>query len=181
MAIWGGSLGARRVNEAALGLYDLWRGRGDVAVRHICGPRDHAECARRLRALRSADDGLVYDLVAHEDHMEDVYARAAVAVCRAGAGTVAELTAVGVPAVLVPLPGAPSDHQTRNSSTLAEAGAAVLLPDAECDAKRLDGLLTSLLADAARLEAMGASSRSLGRIDAAERLADFVEENADAR
>jgi UDP-N-acetylglucosamine--N-acetylmuramyl-(pentapeptide) pyrophosphoryl-undecaprenol N-acetylglucosamine transferase len=113
--------------------------------------------------------------VPYEPHMDEVFARASVAVCRAGAGTVAELTAAGVPAVLVPLPGAPSDHQTRNARTLADAGAAVVVADAECGADALDPLLSSLLADPARLEAMGAAARALARPDAAAALADLVE------
>src|SRR5258707_11941621 len=83
--------------------------------------------------------------------MARVYERAALAVCRAGAGTIAELTAVGLPAVLVPLPGAPSDHQTRNAQTLERAGAAVMLPDDECDPVRLDAGVSELLGAADRL------------------------------
>ena len=181
VAVWGGSLGARRINDAALDLYDRWRDRGDVVVRHMSGARDHAVCEERLARLRSADDRLAYELVEYEEHMEDVYARASVAVCRSGAGTIAELTVAGVPAILVPLPGAPSDHQTRNARTLEEAGAAVLLPDDECDGRSLDDLLSALLADAEHLAEMGARARGLGRVDAAERLADLVEEQAVAR
>ena len=85
--------------------------------------------------------------------------RAALAVCRAGAGTVAELTVAGVPAVLVPLPGSPSDHQTRNAQTLERAGAAVVVPDAECDPTRLDAVVSELLAQPERLEQMGNAAR----------------------
>jgi UDP-N-acetylglucosamine--N-acetylmuramyl-(pentapeptide) pyrophosphoryl-undecaprenol N-acetylglucosamine transferase len=110
--------------------------------------------------------------------MDTLFARATLAVCRAGAGTIAELTAAGVPAVLVPLPGAPSDHQTRNARTLQDAGAAVLVPDAECDARRLDTVVSGLLAEPERLVEMGNAARALGRRDAAARLADLVEEHA---
>lgn len=181
VAVWGGSLGARRINDAALELYDLWRDRDDVVVRHVSGARDYAECSERLARLRRAGDRLGYALVEYEEHMEGVYARAAVAVCRSGAGTVAELTVAGVPAVLVPLPGAPSDHQTRNARALEVAGAAVRLPDAQCCGTRLDEILSGLLADADRRDVMEARSRSLGKVDAVERLADLVEEQAVAR
>lgn len=180
VAVFGGALGARTLNDAALGLYDRWRDRRDVAVHHVTGPRNHEECAARLATLRRPTDVLDYHLVAYEEHMDRVLAAAAVAVCRAGAGTVAELTAAGVPAVLVPLPGAPSDHQTRNARALEQAGAAVLLPDAACDAARLDAELATLVADATRLDAMAAAARSLGRPDAVARLADLVEEVAGA-
>jgi UDP-N-acetylglucosamine--N-acetylmuramyl-(pentapeptide) pyrophosphoryl-undecaprenol N-acetylglucosamine transferase len=133
-----------------------------------------------LEAARRPDDKLQYDLVPYEEHMDKLLARATLAVCRAGAGSIAELTAAGVPAVLVPLPGAPSDHQTRNARTLERAGAAVLVPDAECDAGRLDGLVSALLAAPGRLVEMGDAARALGRRDAAARVADVVEEHARA-
>jgi UDP-N-acetylglucosamine--N-acetylmuramyl-(pentapeptide) pyrophosphoryl-undecaprenol N-acetylglucosamine transferase len=78
----------------------------------------------------------------------------------------------------VPLPGAPGDHQARNADALVGAGAAVVVPDAECDAARLDAELRQLLGDPRRLEAMSANARTLGRPDAAARLADLVEEVA---
>jgi UDP-N-acetylglucosamine--N-acetylmuramyl-(pentapeptide) pyrophosphoryl-undecaprenol N-acetylglucosamine transferase len=178
VTVFGGSLGAVRINEAALGLYERWRGRGDVAVHHVAGPRNYEDCAARLAALRRPGDALRHELVGYEEHMEKLYARTTVAVCRAGAVTVAELAAAGVPSVLVPLPGAPGDHQTRNAEALSAADAAVLVPDRECDGERLDAELTALLADPARLESMAASARRLARPDAAARLADLVEEVA---
>ena len=98
--------------------------------------------ATSLDRLRRTGDALAYELVGYEPHMHRLFERAQVAVCRAGAGTVAELTAAGLPAVLVPLPGAPSDHQAQNATTLAGAGAVVVVPDAECDAARLDAIVS---------------------------------------
>jgi UDP-N-acetylglucosamine--N-acetylmuramyl-(pentapeptide) pyrophosphoryl-undecaprenol N-acetylglucosamine transferase len=181
VTVFGGSLGAGRLNDAALGLYERWRDRTDVGVHHVTGPRNHEVCAARLAASRRPSDTLDYELVGYEDHMERLYARTTLAVCRAGAITVAELAAAGVPSVLVPLPGAPGDHQTRNADALVGAGAAVVVPDAECDATRLDAELRGLLADPARLAAMSANGRTLGRPDAAARLADVVEEVARER
>jgi undecaprenyldiphospho-muramoylpentapeptide beta-N-acetylglucosaminyltransferase len=181
VAAFGGALGAATINRAVLGLYERWRDRLDVAVHHVTGPRNEAECSARLDALRRPGDALAYTLVGYEEHMPEVMARASVAVCRAGAGTVAELTAAGLPAVLVPLPGAPSDHQRRNARTLADGGAAVVVPDDECDAQRLDDVLSDLLRDPDRLEAMSRRARALARPDAAARLADLVEEVARGR
>ena len=181
VAAFGGALGARSINHAALDLYDRWRARTDLAVHHVSGPRNEEKCAARLTALRRDDDRLAYELVGYEPRMPDVYARATVAVCRAGAGTVAELAAAGLPAVLVPLPGAPSDHQSRNASTFEEAGAAVVVGDAECDGARLDAVLSDLLASPDRLADMSAAARGLARPDAAARLADLIEEAAGAR
>jgi undecaprenyldiphospho-muramoylpentapeptide beta-N-acetylglucosaminyltransferase len=181
VAVFGGSLGARTINDAALDLYDRWRARTDVSVHHVSGRRAHDDCVRRLAAARAPGDALAYELVAYEDRMERVFARASAAVCRAGAGTVAELAAAGLPAVLVPLPGAPSDHQAANARTLAAAGAAVLVDDRACTGERLDAELSLLLAEPSRLAAMGDAARSLARPDAAARLADLVEEHARGR
>jgi undecaprenyldiphospho-muramoylpentapeptide beta-N-acetylglucosaminyltransferase len=178
VAVMGGSQGAVTLNRAAVGLYERWRHRGDVAVHHVSGPTHYDDCADRLEALARPDDALAYDLVPYDHDVPATLSRAAVAVCRAGATTVAELTVVGVPSVLVPLPGAPGDHQTANAQALVDAGAARMLPDAECDAPRLDAALSDLLADTATRDAMGAAARVLGRPDAAERLADLVEEVA---
>ena len=180
LAVFGGAQGARTINRAALGCYDRWRARRDLSVHHVCGPRNLDECQASLDAQRRADDGLAYELVPYEPQMEQLLARAALAVCRAGAGTVAELTVVGVPAVLVPLPGSPSDHQARNAQTLEAAGAAVVVPDEECDPARLDRVVADLLRDPEQLEQMGKAARGLGRPDAAARVADLVEEHARA-
>jgi UDP-N-acetylglucosamine--N-acetylmuramyl-(pentapeptide) pyrophosphoryl-undecaprenol N-acetylglucosamine transferase len=178
LAVFGGAQGARTINRAALGAYDLWRDRSDLAVHHVCGPRNLEESEAALAKARHSDDTLRYDLLGYDEHMDQLVARAALAVCRSGAGTIAELTAAGLPAILVPLPGAPSDHQTRNAQTLERAGAAVLLPDAECNPKALDALVSDLLAQPAKLEAMSAAARGLARPDAAARVADLVEGHA---
>lgn len=179
LACFGGSLGSRSINDAALELYDRWRDRADVQVHHVAGPRNAAECRRRLERLRRDGDALAYDLVDYEDHMADLLATAALAVCRAGAGTVAEIAAAGTPAVLVPLPGAPADHQTRNAETLAAAGAAVVVRDDELTGARLAQVADELVADRERLDAMSHAARGLAHLDAAARLADLVEELAD--
>jgi UDP-N-acetylglucosamine--N-acetylmuramyl-(pentapeptide) pyrophosphoryl-undecaprenol N-acetylglucosamine transferase len=178
LAVFGGAQGARTINRAAIGCYERWRARRDLAVYHVCGPRNLDECATELERARRDGDALVYELFGYEEHMDGLFARATLAVCRAGAGTVAELTAAGLPAVLVPLPGAPSDHQTRNAQTLEAAGAAVMIPDSECDAVRLDETVSELLRDAQRLDAMSKMARGLGRPDAAARVADVIEEHA---
>jgi undecaprenyldiphospho-muramoylpentapeptide beta-N-acetylglucosaminyltransferase len=175
VSIVGGSLGAGRLNDAGLELYDRWRSRTDVSVRHVTGVRNLAEVTTRLDTLRRDDDKLRYELIAFEEHMDELYGRTSVAVCRAGAITVAELAAAGVPAVLVPLPGAPGDHQSRNADALEHAGAAEVVPDAECNGARLDADLTRLLTDPSSLARMSAAARGVAQPDAAARLADLVE------
>jgi UDP-N-acetylglucosamine--N-acetylmuramyl-(pentapeptide) pyrophosphoryl-undecaprenol N-acetylglucosamine transferase len=179
VAVFGGSLGARRINEATAGLYDLWRDRGEITIHHVSGPAGYDTARAVWTAARRDGDVLDYRLVPYEDKMPDLYGATTVAVCRSGATTVAELAAAGVPAVLVPLPGAPGDHQTRNAQALVDAGAAVLVPDAECAGARLAAELEPLLADPARLDAMAAAARTLARPNASDDLAALVEEAAD--
>jgi UDP-N-acetylglucosamine--N-acetylmuramyl-(pentapeptide) pyrophosphoryl-undecaprenol N-acetylglucosamine transferase len=109
--------------------------------------------------------------------MQAIYTEATLVVSRAG-GMTAELTAVGMPSVLVPLPGAPGDHQTANAEALARAGAAVIVADAALDGARLDTELAALLADPDRLATMSEAARALGRPDATARFADLVQEVA---
>jgi UDP-N-acetylglucosamine--N-acetylmuramyl-(pentapeptide) pyrophosphoryl-undecaprenol N-acetylglucosamine transferase len=180
VVVVGGSLGARTLNDAALALYDRWRARSDVSVRHVSGPRDHERCAAELAALRAETDRLDYVLVPYEDDMARDYRDATLFVCRAGAVTCAELTVTGTPAVLVPLPGAPADHQTRNAEALRDAGAARMITDPDLDGAALDAMLDELLGAPELLATMSAAARRLGHPDAASRVADLVEAAAGA-
>ena len=176
VAVFGGSLGARRINEAVTDLADRWKDRGDRSMYHIVGRRGWDE---GLRVAAGADPtGLALVRVEYQDRMDLVYSAADVVVCRAGAMTVAELAVAGVPAVLVPLPGAPSDHQTANARVLEGAGAAILLPDDRCDAVTLGTALDGLMDEAGLLSSMGGAASALGRPDAAAAGARVVEANA---
>ncbi|MEV6393305.1 UDP-N-acetylglucosamine--N-acetylmuramyl-(pentapeptide) pyrophosphoryl-undecaprenol N-acetylglucosamine transferase [Streptomyces sp. NPDC051907] len=168
----GGSLGAARLTEAAVGLAERWRERTDVHLLVKTGPAALEETRRRL--ARSP----VARAVPYLDRMDLAYAAADLVVCRAGAATVAELAVVGVPAVLVPYPHAPGDHQTHNARVLSDAGAGLLLPDAETTADRLAALVEPLLADPARLAAMSGAADPGPHAHAADLLAARVLELA---
>jgi UDP-N-acetylglucosamine--N-acetylmuramyl-(pentapeptide) pyrophosphoryl-undecaprenol N-acetylglucosamine transferase len=178
VGVFGGSLGARRINDAMLGLAELWRDRTDVAIRHVAGRRDYQRCVQEWERRARAADRLAYELVEYEDDMASLYARSDVVVTRAGAVTVAELTIAGLPAVVVPLPGAPSDHQSANAAALSAVGAAVTVADGDCTPERLARELDGLLAAPGRLRAMSDAARTLARPDAAARVADLIEEAA---
>jgi UDP-N-acetylglucosamine--N-acetylmuramyl-(pentapeptide) pyrophosphoryl-undecaprenol N-acetylglucosamine transferase len=178
VAAAGGSLGARRINQAVLGVARNWADRPGLAIRHVVGERDFETLTQS--APRTCPGGLVYQQVPFERHMELLLAAADVAVQRAGASTVSELTIAGLPAILVPLPGAPGDHQTVNANRLAAAGAAVVVPDAELDACRLAEELDHLLRDDQARAAMAAAARRLARPDAAAEVAALAEEHARA-
>jgi len=176
VAVSGGSLGARRINAAVVGLAAEWASRRCVVIYHVVGERD----ADAMAALRpdGVPGGLEYRQVRFEDRMELLYAAADVAVQRAGASTVFELAAAGVPSVLVPLPGAPGDHQSANARRLEAAGAAVVVPDADLDVGRLAGTLDALLSDRVGLEAMGRAATTIARPHAAADVAALAERYA---
>ncbi len=171
LVTFGGSLGARRVNAAVDGLAGTWAGRADRSLFQIVGRRDWDGTA----PPGDPDGSPAVVRVPYEERMATVYGAADLVVGRAGAMTVAELAAAGVPAVLVPLPGAPGDHQSANARALVAAGAAVLLPDDRCTPATLAATVDGLLDDPARLEAMGRAARALGRPDAAAAGAAVVE------
>ncbi|MFJ6613658.1 undecaprenyldiphospho-muramoylpentapeptide beta-N-acetylglucosaminyltransferase [Streptomyces sp. NPDC091289] len=167
----GGSLGAARLTAAAVGLAARWRGRGDVHLLVKTGPAALAETRRKL-----IEEGVgpVAQAVPYLDRMDLAYAVADLVVCRAGSATIAELATTGVPAVLVPYPHAPGDHQTHNARVLSDAGAAHLVPDAETTADRLAELIDPLLADPARLAVMGRAADPGNHARAADLLAETV-------
>ena len=186
VAVFGGSLGAHRINRAVFDLSDRWQDRPDRSIYHIVGRREWEERpgagtggVEGSGAPADPDPaGLALVRVPYRDGMEDVYAAADLVVCRAGAMTVAELTVAGVPSILVPLPGAPGDHQTANARVLERAGAALLLADDRCDAGALDLALDGLVSQPGLLQSMGAAARALGRPDAAAAGARVVEASA---
>ena len=174
--VTGGALGAQAINtavrEALPDLLPL------TQVLHQCGPAEANGDYPRLLAARAA---LPQDLQARHvvvervgDELPAIYAAATVVVSRAGAGTVAELATLGKPAILIPLPGAGGDEQTRNARVLADDGAAILLPQSELTPERLVAEVRSLLDDPARRVRMSERARAHGHADAAERLADAI-------
>jgi undecaprenyldiphospho-muramoylpentapeptide beta-N-acetylglucosaminyltransferase len=180
LAIVGGSQGAGRLNDVALGLYDRWRARTDVAVRHVAGPKHVDGCRARLDALRRADDVLAFELVDFERDMPGLYARSALVLCRSGATTVAEVAAVGVPAVFVPWSGAAQDQQDANARVLVEAGAALVVGDADCTVATVEPIVGPLLVDTDRRTAMAAAAHTFGRREAAAGVCALIEECAGA-
>lgn len=179
IAVFSGSLGSRHLNSVVADLSERWSGRSDLAIHHVVGRRDWGSLGPVPEGREV--EGLWYRRVQYEDRMELLLAAADVAVCRAGGTTVAELASMGLPSVLVPLPGAPRDHQTANAACLVRGGASVLVPDAELDPDRLGGTIDDLLSDDERLTAMGARAAEMARPDAAARVADLVESLAGER
>ena len=162
--IFGGSLGARRLNEAAL---DAFGSAAPGAVVHASGHRDHEELRRQLDELGSPEH---YRLLPYIAPFADALAAADLAVARAG-GSVFELAAAGLPAILVPYPHATADHQSANARFMERAGAAVVIPDSELDGPRLAREVGALLGAPQRMAAMAKAARAVARPDAADRIA----------
>ncbi len=171
VAAFGGSLGSKRINAATVELAELWKERTDVAIHHVIGRRDWNLPGRRPSSGN-------YDAVEYQNQMGLLYAAADVVVCRSGSTTVGELSAAGVPSVLVPLPGAPGDHQTANARALQAVGAAVLVPDGQCDGTKLDAVLSELVDNPERLDSMSGAAQGLAIPDAASKVAGLVEKVA---
>ncbi len=171
---FGGSLGARAVNSLMVDAAIALAGAGvAIDLVHQTGPDERAAVAARYQ-----DAGLSVDVRAFIDDMAAEYARADLVVARAGAITLAELTAVGRPAILIPYPFAADNHQERNARALADAGAALALRQADLDGAKLAAAIRSLLADRERLGRMQAAMRSLARPDAAGAIVSWLEAQA---
>jgi undecaprenyldiphospho-muramoylpentapeptide beta-N-acetylglucosaminyltransferase len=174
LLVVGGSLGAGKLNELVDGFVARNTHRSDLAVRHIVGERNWDPA----RVPLGGTDCLAYQPVRYEDRMDLAYAAADLVLARAGATTVAELAAIGVPSLLVPWPLAAEDHQTANARWLAEEGGALLVPETELTPDRLDAEIDHWQHDPEGRAAMAAAARRAGRRDAAHAIARLVETSA---
>ncbi len=169
LVVFGGSQGALRLNTvAAQAIPTLVARRADLQVLLLTGP------SHERTVLAALGDVPRVRILGFLERMELAYAIADLVVARAGATTCAELSACGVPAVLVPYPHATAHHQDANAAALERAGAAIVLADRELSPERLAGVALELLADPDRLSAMARAMRDWSRPDAAEALAREV-------
>ena len=170
LLVFGGSQGARRLNEvmrgAAEGLVDM---RANLQFLHATGERD-----REAVAAAYAGAGIRAVVLSFIEAMGAAYAAADLVICRAGATTVAELSALGKPAILVPFPYAANDHQRHNAAALVEGGGAVLVLERDLTPALLADRIRALVQDPAGLHAMAQCAAAAGRPDAADRLADLL-------
>lgn len=166
--IFGGSAGARRLNEVGVEAMALLACAGTPPrILHQTGEAELETVRDRYRR-----HGISADVRPFIDDMASAYAAADLVICRAGATTIAELTALGKPAVLVPYPYAADDHQRKNAESLVARGAAQMILDRELSAERLAESVTRLRDQPQSLAAMAQAARDLGRPDAAERVVD---------
>ena len=173
LLVIGGSQGARVLSDvvpaAIAALPDDVRGRLEVS--HQARAEDHDRVVAAY-----ADAGIAAEVQPFFADVPDRLAAAQAVISRAGASSIADITVIGRPAVLIPYAAATGDHQTANARALAENGAAVLLPESVLDAASLTRDLRGILSDPARARGMADAALSLGRPDAADRLYDLVTE-----
>ena len=175
--VFGGSRGARHLNEALVRLWPRVAVLPDVRVVHVAGVTE-APSVRRAMAQALAAPGGRYQLFEYLDDMGGAIAAADVVVSRAGATSIAEITAIGRASVLVPYPYATDDHQTLNARAVSVAGGAVVVPDAELDDTAFEAAVLSIVSDGAKRDAMAAAAATLGRPDAGRSVARVIREAA---
>ena len=176
LLIFGGSAGAHRINMAAL---DALGHMTDLApqlrIVHQTGAADFSAVSKAYQALTFEAEALPFI-----EKMDDAYARADLVLCRAGATTVAEITAFGKAAILIPYPYAIYDHQRWNAQALADKGAAEMILEGELTGAALAQRVRAYLADQGQIEAMARAARAMGRPEAAARIVDECYELAHA-
>jgi UDP-N-acetylglucosamine--N-acetylmuramyl-(pentapeptide) pyrophosphoryl-undecaprenol N-acetylglucosamine transferase len=172
--VTGGARGASPINQRVASLLPGILDR--VQIVHQTGPLSANADARNLTQLRETLPETVrhrYTVVEFlRDELPDIYAAADLVIGRAGAGTIAELAYIGLPAILVPLPRARGDEQAVNAQVLGDAGAAVVIAQSDATPERLHTEILALLGDPERRERMANAARAVARPDAAARLAD---------
>ncbi len=168
LLVTGGSQGAQRINDAVVGAA-LRLAEAGVQVLHITGPK----LAGSVREALGPDAPSTHHVLDYVDGMAQVYAAADLVLCRSGAMTCAELAAVGLPAVYVPLPIG-NGEQVLNAEPTIAAGGGVLVEDAALDADLLLSTVLPLLADPERLATMSGAASGHGRRDADDALAGLV-------
>jgi len=168
LLIFGGSQGAEAINKNVIAMMpQLQKMKDKLRVLHQTGDRE-VETVRRAYEQFGLDAQVTPFIV----NMADAYAAADLIICRAGATSLAEITAAGKAAILIPYPWAANDHQTKNAEALASAGAAVIINEHELNGQKLFGVIDDLLANKQKLRQMEEASAKLGNIKAAAKIVD---------
>jgi UDP-N-acetylglucosamine--N-acetylmuramyl-(pentapeptide) pyrophosphoryl-undecaprenol N-acetylglucosamine transferase len=178
--VFGGSQGARSINRAIIEANELW-GEAELQILHATGRAAYEQVATAWARARERHPGPAVSVVDFIDSMADAYAAADVVVCRAGATSIAELTTLGIPSVLIPYPHATADHQTENARALQRCGGAVMIEDRDLDGRRLVEAVGPWLAEPERRRTAERAARAFGRRDAADVLARLVRDTVDLR
>lgn len=173
VSVWG-SLGSGHMNGIMLELLPLLEGQKDFRLLHAIGSRDYAEVSRRLAGTALRPENCGTELREYIYDMPRVMAAADLILCRAGASTLAELTYLGKPSLIVPSPNVTDNHQEKNARVLERAGGAKVFLEGEFDAASLLTEVRALLADRETLDAMGSAMAALAVPEATDRICDRI-------
>lgn len=173
--ISGGSRGARSINQAMLQVHQHFAGRKDIQLLHVTGQNEYNGIVGNLKQ-RCIDITKVGNIIIkpYLYNMPQALAVADIAIFRAGAVGLAELTARGIPSILIPYPYAAENHQEFNARVMEQQGAAVVIRDAELNGARLIEVMNELVNSPQKLDAMATASRTLGHPEAAECIAKMA-------
>ncbi|MCX8006905.1 MAG: undecaprenyldiphospho-muramoylpentapeptide beta-N-acetylglucosaminyltransferase [Coriobacteriia bacterium] len=177
LLVFGGSRGARHLNKALVRIWPSLAEVDGLQVVHVAGRMEAASVAEAMAGVLATGDGR-YQLHEYLDDMGSAIAAADVVVSRAGATSLAEITAIGRASVLVPYPYATDDHQTLNARAVAAAGAAIVVSDADLDGEAFLAAVIRLVEDPSLREQMAAAAAKLGRPAAGEDVAALVRQSA---
>jgi UDP-N-acetylglucosamine--N-acetylmuramyl-(pentapeptide) pyrophosphoryl-undecaprenol N-acetylglucosamine transferase len=171
IGVIGGSLGSLALNNAVSQFVEESKGDAQLALRHVVGPRFMKTYTNPIAEVHAA---MNYQVVAYEDNMADIYAAVDLLIGRGGAGTIADIAATGVPAVLIPWKGASDDHQTSNVKYLSDSGAAVLITEDQVTQKLLL-TIAELRNDPDRLHEISVQAFELGAMNRQGRIAEVIQ------
>ncbi len=172
LLVYGGSRGSHPINKLIVAALPFLSPE-QVSIIHQTGPEDYEDVSTRYQ-----DIGFPAEVLPYIDNMPKYFAKADLLLCRAGASTVAEITAAGKPAILIPFPHATDDHQRKNAEALAVRGAAVLVHQESTDGPQLATAIQELATEPERLISMSTESRKLAKPGATNTIVDLMEEIA---
>lgn len=171
---FGGSQGARSINSAMMPVLEHFSGHPGIHFLHVTGPNNYEEFMAAAGSMKIPQNGNI-TIVSYMHDMPSALSAADLAICRAGAATLAELTAVGLPSILIPYPYAAENHQEYNARALERKGAAVVVRDSELSGDLLVSEIERLAGSPGTLENMSCASKKLGRPGAMDDILDCVQ------
>ena len=170
ITVFGGSLGARHLNETVFELSQHWGGEA-ISIYHVVGIRDWPEFSQ----LEQKPVGDVeYKMIEYLTDLTTLIGAADLVISRAGATSVSEITALGIPSILVPLPNSPGNHQEENARFFEKNGSAILLPDSELNYVSLSNKISYLLDNESILQEMGERTRGVTHLSAGDEIVDLI-------
>lgn len=179
--IFGGSRGAQRINKAVIDAYPLFRDFDNLQIIHSTGMMSFESIADVVNDMQRKSDRIIYRCYPYLDHINQAYSVSDLIVCRAGATTLAEVTALGKAAILIPYPYATEDHQRKNAEYFRDAGAASMIRDEELDGRTLFEEVQRIIFNDSLLGRMSDAAHKMGQPDAAKKLAQVVFDIARAK